>query len=103
MASVPHLYGDNEDVEGVRLLGRGQRLPLALQLGHLHPLPAEQRVLTLRVADGHQQHVAVAILDGLVVDAAQVVSSQKALRGEEPKTSLFDVNSDLQLLASSDI
>lgn len=76
---LPHLDGDDEDVEGVRLLGRGQRLPLALQFGHLHPLPAEQRVLALRVVDGHQQHVAVAVLDGLVVDPAQVVSSQKAL------------------------
>lgn len=77
---LPHLNGDDEDVEGVRLLGGGQRLPLALQLGHLHPLAAEERVLTLQVADGHQQHVAVPVLDGLVVDAAQVVSSQQALQ-----------------------
>lgn len=77
---LPHLYGDDEDVEGVRLLRCGQRLPLALQFGHLHPLPAEQRVLAIHVADGHQQHVAVAILDGLVVDAAQVVSSQEVLQ-----------------------
>lgn len=40
-------------------------------------------MLTLHIADGHQQHVAVAILDGLVVDAAQVVSSQKALQEEQ--------------------
>lgn len=80
---VPHLYGDDEDVEGVGLLGCGQRLPLALQFGHLHPLPAEQRVLALRVADRHQQHVAMAILDGLVVDPAQVVGSQEVLRVEQ--------------------
>lgn len=80
---MPHLYGDDEDVEGVGLLGCGQRLPLALQFGHLHPLPGEQRVLALRVADRHQQHVAMAILDGLVVDPAQVVGSQEVLRVEQ--------------------
>lgn len=80
---VPHLYGDDEDVEGVGLLGGGQRLPLALQFGHLHPLPTEQRVLALRVTDCHQQHVPVAILDGLVVDSTQVVGSQEVLQVEQ--------------------
>ena len=77
-----HLYGDDEDVQGVGLLRRGQGLPLALQLGHLHPLPAEEGVLALHVTDRHQQHVAVAVLDGLVVHSAQVVRAQKVL--EEP-------------------
>lgn len=80
MSLSPHLYSDDEDVEGVRLLGCGQRLPLALQLGHLHPLAIVERVLTVQVTDGDQQHVAVAVLDGLVVDATQIVSSQQALQ-----------------------
>lgn len=48
-------------------------------------------MLALRVADGHQQHVAVAILDGLVVDAAQVVSSQKALQEQQVNVRTADL------------
>lgn len=50
---LPHLNCDDEDVEGVRFLRRGQRLPLTLQFAHLHPFPTEQGVLTLCVTDGH--------------------------------------------------
>lgn len=45
-------------------------------------------MLAVHVADGDQQHVAVAILDGLVVDSAQVVSSQKALQEEQEANEL---------------
>lgn len=76
-----YLYGDDEDVQRIWLLGGGERLPLALQLGHLHPLAAEEGVLALHVPDGDQQHVAVAVLDGLVVHPPQVVSAQKVLEG----------------------
>lgn len=38
---APHLDGDDEDVEGIGLLGRGRRPALTLQFAHLHPLPTE--------------------------------------------------------------
>lgn len=85
---LPHLYGDDEDVKGIWLFRCGQGLPLALQLGHLHPLAAEERMLTLQVTDSHQQHVAMAVLDRLIVDTAQVVSSQQALQESDTSFSI---------------
>ena len=82
----PHLDGDDEDVEGVRLLGRGQTLPLTLQLADGHPLPPAEcvRVCAVGLTRRHQQHVAVAILNGLVVHPAQVVCPQEDLKTGTP-------------------
>lgn len=77
---VPYLDGDDEDVECIGFLGCGHRLALTLQFAHLHPLPTENRVVTLRVPDGDKQNVAVTIFNGFVVDATQVVGSQQALQ-----------------------
>lgn len=66
---LPHLDGDDEDVERVGFLGCGHRLPLTLQFAHLHPLPAEHRVMTLCVTNGDEQNIAVTIFNRFIVDA----------------------------------
>lgn len=55
-------------------------------------------MLALQVADCHQQHVAMAILDGLVVDSAQVVSSQEVLQDEQVNTQVQMFSNTEQLI-----
>lgn len=66
------LNGDEQDIKCRGLLRRGERLPLTLQLGHLHPFSVEE-VETLHLPDRHQEDVPMPIFDGLIVDAPQVV------------------------------
>lgn len=80
---LPHLNGDDEDVERVRLLRCGHGFPLALQFAHVHPFPAEHRVVTLCAANGDEQNVAMTIFDWFIVYTTQVVSSQHALQGND--------------------
>lgn len=81
--SCVHLYGYEEDVQGIWFLRGRQRLPLTLKFGYLHPFPIEKGIEAVHLSYCHKQHIPMTIFNGLIVDSAQVVSAQKILFGEE--------------------
>lgn len=89
MYSRLYLYSDDEDVQGIRLLWGGKRLPLALQFGNLHPFAIKERIEALDLPHGHQQHISMPVFNGLIMDAAQIMCAQKVLFGEKGSQLLF--------------
>lgn len=80
--SCCYLYGDEEYVQGIGFLGGGKRLSLTLQFRYLHPLSIKKRIEAVHLPHSHEQHVAMAIFDWLIVDSAQVVGAQQVLFGK---------------------
>lgn len=83
--SFSYLYGYDKNVQGIWFLRSGQRLPLTLQFGYLHPLPIEKGIKAIHLPHCHKQHISMTILNGLIVDSAQIVSAQKILFGESQR------------------
>lgn len=77
-----YLYGDEENVQGIGFLRGGKRLSLTLQFGYLHPLSVKKRIEAVHLPHSHEQHVAMAIFNGLIVDSAQVVRAKQVLSGK---------------------
>lgn len=48
-----YLYGDEQNIQGIGLFRGGQRLSLALQFGHLHPLAIEEGIGAVHLPDCH--------------------------------------------------
>lgn len=80
--SCCYLYCDNEYVQGIGFLRGGKRLSLTLQFGYLHPLPIKKGIEAVHLPYSYEQHIAMAIFDGLIVDSAQVVGAKQVLLGK---------------------
>lgn len=77
---------DEQHIQGCRLLRGRDGFTLQLEPAELSPAHAVQTGPRAEVSQGHQQSIAMLVLDGLEVHLAQVLGTQHALQKAQQRS-----------------